>query len=414
MWIHHYAPLTLLGRFLPYDGSSSRFIHQSYSRAAWKQRGVRIGLDMLVAVFIWFLSILTEIGLSTWRNGAAIRKRTAKGLLGQMAEQLYLALVHSVFPRWYYVFELYDEDKRKKVSQYLHRFELKGGLYTILKTMPAGRQLSPLTDKVAFAVRCRAHQLPAVPVILAGERETITFCSGNALRLPKSDLFIKPNHGKGGRGAERWEWQPSGSYKSANGERLTETELMHHFQQLPFAEGYLVQPCVVNHPFLVNLSNGALATVRVVTCRNEHGEFEVTNAVFRMAQGKNAVVDNFHAGGLAAKVNLQSGELGCATDLGLYATIGWRDTHPETGTPIVGRLLPFWAETLKLVCCAHAAFADRVIIGWDVALLADGPWLIEGNGAPDLDIIQRTHQEPVGNMRLGQLLAFHLRKILSE
>jgi hypothetical protein len=411
MWIHRYAPLTLLGRFLPYDGSSSRFIHHCYSHVVWRQRGIRVGLDMLVAMFVWPLSTLAAVGLCTWRNGVVIRRRTGKGLLRQVVEQLHLALIYSVFPSWYYVFELYDEDKRKKASQYLHRFELKGGLYTILKTIPPGIQLSPLTDKVAFAARCRAHQLPAVPVILAGEREAVTFYSDSALRLPKIDLFVKPNHGKGGRGAERWEWQPSGSYKNTDGERLTEAELIHHVQRLPFAEGYLVQPRVVNHPLLANLSNGALATVRVVTCRNERGEFEVTNAVFRMAQGQNAVVDNFHAGGLAAKVNLRSGELGCATDLGLRAITGWRATHPATGAPVVGRILPFWTETLALVCRAHEAFADRVIIGWDVALLTDGPWLIEGNGAPDLDIIQRTHQEPVGDARLGQLLAFHLQQI---
>jgi hypothetical protein len=366
---------------------------------------------MLVAMFVWPLDTLAAVGLYTRRNGVVIRQRTGKGLLRQVVEQLYLALIYSVFPSWYYVFELYDEDKRKKASQYLHRFELKGGLYTTLKTIPPGTQLSPLTDKVAFAARCRTHRLPAVPVILAGERKAVTFCSGSALRLPKIDLFVKPNHGKGGYGAERWEWQPSGSYKNTDGKRLTEAELIHHFQRLPFAEGYLVQPCVVNHPLLANLSNGALATVRVLTCRNEHGEFEATNAVFRMAQGQNAVVDNFHAGGLAAKVNLWSGELGYATDLGLRAITGWCATHPATGAPIVGRILPFWTETLALVCRAHKAFADRVIIGWDVALLTDGPWLIEGNGAPDLDIIQRTHQEPMGDARLGQLLAFHLQQI---
>jgi hypothetical protein len=40
-----------------------------------------------------------------------------------------------------------------------------------------------------------------------------------------------------------------------------------------------------------------------------------------------------------------------------------------------------------------------------------GTLVVEGNGAPDLDIVQRTHREPVGNARLGQLLAFHLRRL---
>jgi hypothetical protein len=73
-----------------------------------------------------------------------------------------------------------------------------------------------------------------------------------------------------------------------------------------------------------------------------------------------------------------------------------------------------WPEALALVTRAHAAFADRVLIGWDVGLMSDGPELVEGNGAPDLDIIQRTHREPLGNARLGQLLAFHLGRLTAE
>jgi hypothetical protein len=130
-----------------------------------------------------------------------------------------------------------------------------------------------------------------------------------------------------------------------------------------------------------------------------------------MAQGRNHVVDNFHAGGLAARVDLASGVLGRATDLGVLPTAGWRETHPNSGARITGRRLPLWAETLALVERAHAAFSDRILIGWDVGILADGPELVEGNGAPDLDIIQRTHREPVGNARLGELLAFHLRSV---
>ena len=57
-----------------------------------------------------------------------------------------------------------------------------------------------------------------------------------------------------------------------------------------------------------------------------------------------------------------------------------------SGGTIAGRKLLYWSETIDLVQRAHAAFPDRVIIGWDVAILADGPCLVEGNGGPDLDI----------------------------
>ena len=90
---------------------------------------------------------------------------------------------------------------------------------------------------------------------------------------------------------------------------------------------------------------------------------------------------------------------------------GWRDRHPDTDAQITGRVLPLWAETQALAARAHAAFADRLLIGWDIAITRDGPVLIEGNSGPDLDIIQRVYGEPLGNARFGELIALHLRRV---
>jgi hypothetical protein len=152
-----------------------------------------------------------------------------------------------------------------------------------------------------------------------------------------------------------------------------------------------------------------------MTCRNERGEYEVTNAAFRMAQGDNIVVDNFHAGGILAKVDIRTGVLGRATDgaLALGPGTGWCERHPETGGTILGRRLPLWPQVLDLARRAHAtAFRDHVVIGWDVAICDDGPRLIEGNKGPDLDLVQRSHGEPLGNTRFGQLLAYNLQRSL--
>src|SRR5207253_7147904 len=124
-------------------------------------------------------------------------------------------------------------------------------------------------------------------------------------------------------------------------------------------------------------SNGALNTVRVLSCLDEHERPEVMAAVLRIAIGRNVTVDNVHAGGLAAAVELDSGTLSSATDMGVDARLGWTDRHPDTGTAIKGRKVPFWGDVVDLVRRAHAAFGDWVVIGWDVAILPDGPWLVE-------------------------------------
>ena len=132
-----------------------------------------------------------------------------------------------------------------------------------------------------------------------------------------------------------------------------------------------------------------------------------------MPQRPGATVDNIHAGGIAAPVDLATGRLGRATDLGLKTTSRWHERHPATGAMILGRILPHWDAALELARRAHAAIGDRVVVGWDVAILEDGPCLVEGNGKPDVDLIQRPHRAGLGASRLGEIMAFHLKNFLA-
>jgi len=149
-----------------------------------------------------------------------------------------------------------------------------------------------------------------------------------------------------------------------------------------------------------------------VTCLNEHGEPEPVIALFRMSIGSNNTVDNMHAGGIAAQPDIKSGRLSRASDLGMDARIGWHSVHPDTGEQIEGRVLPYWEEAKRLAAEAHRAFADRVVVGWDIAILEDGPILVEGNGNPDMDIIQRFMRVGLRRHRFGELIAHHLRQRL--
>jgi hypothetical protein len=98
--------------------------------------------------------------------------------------------------------------------------------------------------------------------------------------------------------------------------------------------------------------------------------------------------------------------------MGLNPQTAWFDFHPTTKAAIKGRILPFWDQVLAVAESAHSHFDEFTVIGWDIAILADGPCIIEANGAPDLDIIQRTARRPLGNERLGRLMAWHLKRRL--
>jgi len=75
---------------------------------------------------------------------------------------------------------------------------------------------------------------------------------------------------------------------------------------------------------------------------------------------------------------------------------------------ITGRMLPMWDELCELVLKAHSAFGDWMVVGWDVAILGDGPTLVEGNCGVDIDLVQRPLRTAFGSSRLGELMAFHL------
>ncbi len=343
----------------------------------------------------------------TWQLGPGIKRRTGKSLPSQFFTQIRLMFAYGLAPRTYYLFELFDPACEKVASHYLQRNETKAAAYKIMHRATGHR----LSEKIVFHDRCRELGLPVAPVVFAATRGVADRQFDGTITLPATDLFIKPRKGSGGRGAAKWQFvAPFFIHK--DGTQLTATGLRQWVVDQSTQENMLVQTLLANHPDLADINCGTLATVRIVTCRNETGGYEVTDDAFRMPRVTGSAVDNFHAGGIAAAVDIVTGRLGAATDLGLSPQSGWSETHPVTGAAIRGRTLPCWREARDLVERAHRHFSDFAVIGWDVGILADGPCIIEANGAPDLDIIQRTARKPLGSARLGHLMAWHVKRDL--
>jgi hypothetical protein len=386
-------------------GGDAAFLHHAYARVYWRlPAGLCRGAAGLV---LWpFVQLVMTVAF-TRRNGAAVRRSTGKSAGRQMREQLGLATRHSIAPFWYYMFELHDDRQRALAPLFLTAHETIAGAYAVLQPPPGSDRLN---DKVWFARHCRERGLAAVPVLLLLSGGRILPTLGETVALPDADLFVKPRVGNGGRNTERWDWRGDGRYHSSRGLHLTPGALLRHLALQSLRGDFVVQPRLANHPDLADLANDALSTVRVLTCRNEQGAFEATNVAFRMAIGGNNLVDNFHSGGIATPVDLATGEIGAATDMGLRPEVGWRETHPVSGARIAGRRLPFWRQVVELACRTHEAFPERTMVGWDVAMLPHGAIVIEGNGKPDLDIHQRVERRPLGDQRIARLLAYNLQR----
>lgn len=364
----------------------------------WHPQDLSEWAELVAALIAWPIGLVGGALWYTARNGKIIRRRTGKGIATQLREQLRLYFSAGVLAPWYYLFSLDEDPSAAHARTFFHRFETKPVLFMLLKR----RKGSPLNDKARFAEYCGRHRLPCVKTLLRFDRKR------TSVRLPDRDLFVKPQRGRGGRGAERWDRIARGLYSGPAAERLDSGELLARLVRRSRRQPLIVQPRLEPHAALADLTAGALPTVRIVTCLDEYGRPEVMVAVFRMSIGANRTVDNMHAGGIAAAVETATGQLGCASDLGMDASLGWFSAHPDTGEPIEGRVLPFWDGAKRLAIEAHRAFADRTVIGWDIAILEDGPILVEGNGNPDLDIIQRFMRVGLRGQRFGHLIAYHL------
>ena len=383
-------------------------VHRICNDATWRSLGLGQRLYAAALVLSWPLTVAVVSIRWIRRNAAPVRRLTGKGALRQFREILGVGLRHRISPRYYYMFELYFDARRAKAGDYMMRFETKQVAYRLLRPIQQTTG-TPIKNKIAFAVYCREHDLPAVPLV-AAFRDGVRVAEIGPAEPPATDLFIKRVLGKGGARAERWNWIGEGRYRSTRGDELSGPELLEHCAALSKREEYLVQPALTNHAELRPLSLGALSTVRLLTCRDESGGYEVTNASFRMAADPKSPVDNIHAGGIAAPVDLATGRLGQASDLGLGPKLVWHDKHPLTGAEITGRVLPFWPEAMALAVRAHAEFSEWTVIGWDIAILDEGARLIEGNKGPDVDLIQRPLRAPIGSGRFGELLAYQLER----
>lgn len=385
--------------------NSAAAIRLAYTKRFWRPRTAAETLDLTLALLLWPIALAALSCLFLWKNGRTIAVRTGRSLGQQLLDQFRLYIAAGILPPMYYAYELHQQPGRRHARSFLLRSETKGGVFRIVNR---GQRRAGLivSNKAAFAEHFREHGIRTVPTLAVFQSGQMI--SDRQAEDFRSDLFIKPVTGKGGRGGQRWDYIGSDSYRSGNGVILGGEELFRRWIEKSVRRPFLLQRRLVNHPDLFPLNNGALSTVRVLTCLNEQGQPELVGAVMRMAIGSNTIVDNAHAGGIAAAVDLDTGTLGPACDLGTNARLGWLEHHPTSGARIEGVNLPYWQSLRSLVEQAHATLDGAVVLGWDVAILAEGPVLIEANGKPGLEIMQRANRRGFSRGRMGELLAHHL------
>lgn len=146
---------------------------------------------------------------------------------------------------------------------------------------------------------------------------------------------------------------------------------------------YLVEELVKQHKSLAEFSPSSVNTIRIMTS-NINNNPQVVFAALRVGNGKNHV-DNFHQGGMASLVNVETGIL---TSEAVDKDLHHYKYHPLSKKAFKGYKIPYFDEAKELVLKASKVVPEIKVVGWDVAITPDGPVIIEGNRRAGFDIVQ--------------------------
>jgi glutathione synthase/RimK-type ligase-like ATP-grasp enzyme len=204
--------------------------------------------------------------------------------------------------------------------------------------------------------------------------------------VPSNGFVIKPDHSKCGLGVLVFKQSDGGTLHRVDGEVFTLDRLAAALRQHG-RSGYLVQERLENHPDMAALGVPSLATVRVVTYGSPD-DMRVPRAAVKLPVGSSGV-DNYHAGAVAAPIDVSSGRIGAGVD---SEGMEWLSCHPESGVRFEGAVVPLWSEVLTQARRAAAAVPECRTVGWDIAVTPDGVRIIEGNAAWGTNIVQRPHR----------------------
>ena len=151
----------------------------------------------------------------------------------------------------------------------------------------------------------------------------------------------------------------------------------------------ILEELLVQHPQMC-FANKSVNTLRINTVLDAKGDAHVIRVSFRCGIGE-SIVDNYSAGGVLYPVNSLYGRIegpGRTRSLGQKVFV-----HPGTDSFMLGREIVFFREALEMVKNAAKSIPQVRFIGWDVAILENGPALIEGNTRPGENLIESKGSE---------------------
>ena len=144
------------------------------------------------------------------------------------------------------------------------------------------------------------------------------------------------------------------------------------------AEAYIVQ-----HPALAAFNPGAVHIIRFYSICSPMGAMLFAPV---LTVANTLPIANGSRDALTAMVDIRTGLV--ATDAVDQNAVRDYAAHPVTGHVFRGAQIPFWKETIDMMCQA-VPMASRISnVGWDIAITPEGPLIVEANTIPGFNSAQ--------------------------
>ena len=304
-----------------------------------------------------------------WETTALLRERSGKSRLWLLADMLRCAVKYNAGYMDYKIAQMYnlnDAQRRTVIT--------RGVSNSIVRRMNDKAYWHFFDDKTQFNELFK-QWIPRDWLLITGETDPAKLED----LLARHDALIgKPLEGSSGQGIQKYDCAP---WRGKAAE----------FRTKLVGDGIgILEELVVQHPVMASLCPTSVNTCRIATLLGDKQQ-GIVYAFLRIGNGK--VMDNVDCGGMAARIDLASGEL---KTVGADKAGNTYTHHPITGTPIVGFRIPFWEEA-KAMCLEAAQKVPQMrFVAWDVAITEQGPTFIEGNSFPSHAVPQFAAHYPDG------------------
>ena len=194
-------------------------------------------------------------------------------------------------------------------------------------------------------------------------------------------LVVKPAKGAGGKGImvlakKNGQWQSGGKV-------VSQSKIFSHIANIIFGvfsfgddDRALIEEYVRPHEFFGQIYEAGVPDFRIILLRGTP-----LMGMLRMPTARSGGKANLHQGGLGIGIDMETGKLKRAYDGKKHM-----DVHPDSGSLILGRPIPYWEELVALSIKTAKEF-PLDYLGVDLVIdKAKGPMVMEVNVRPGLGI----------------------------